>query len=145
MAATVGWILNEAGITFPGMLSNNPPLAFSEIGAGLAAWEKVPELGKWQIFGAIAVAEILNEMRKPVSLACHQAECPVCQIVMWLGVSHRVCTVWQHYMTAGMPKANSPKALSELKNGRLAMIGVASFYAAELVPGSVPGLPAAWH
>jgi hypothetical protein len=30
--------------------------------------------------------------------------------------------------------------LSELKNGRLAMIGIASLYAHSVVPGSVPAL-----
>lgn len=32
--------------------------------------------------------------------------------------------------------------LKELKNGRLAMIGIASFLSAHYIPGSVPGLPA---
>jgi hypothetical protein len=32
-------------------------------------------------------------------------------------------------------------ALKELKNGRLAMIGIASFAANHFIPGSVPGLP----
>ena len=35
--------------------------------------------------------------------------------------------------------------ISELKNGRLAMIAVASFYAGIVVPGSVPLLPGTWH
>lgn len=37
------------------------------------------------------------------------------------------------------------KRMAELKNGRLAMIAVASYYAGIVVPGSVPLLPAAWH
>ena len=32
-------------------------------------------------------------------------------------------------------------ATKELKNGRLAMIGIASFVANYFIPGSVPGLP----
>jgi len=34
--------------------------------------------------------------------------------------------------------------LRELKNGRLAMIAIASFAANHFIPGSVPGLPADW-
>ena len=37
---------------------------------------------------------------------------------------------------------NTPEA--ELKNGRLAMIAVASFYYGGLIPGSVPALPSNW-
>ena len=31
--------------------------------------------------------------------------------------------------------------IAELKNGRLAMIGIASLYAATVIKGSVPGIP----
>ena len=54
----------------------------------------------------------------------------------------------QHYMRAGMPQFEGKGAngrISELKNGRLAMIAVASYYAGIVVPGSVPLLPGTWH
>lgn len=34
--------------------------------------------------------------------------------------------------------------MAELKNGRLAMIAVASFYFGSTLPGSVPALPTTW-
>lgn len=50
------------------------------------------------------------------------------------------------YDPFGFSKNKSPEALakgraSEIKNGRLAMIGVAGLYAAATVPGSVPLQP----
>lgn len=63
-----------------------------------------------------------------------------------------------HYLTGGnaglqllplSPKADTPQQAkyllrqknSELNNGRLAMLGIASFFAAETIPGSVPFIP----
>lgn len=66
MAASVGWLIDEAGIRFPGMLSNNPPIAFADMPTGLAAWAAVPDVGKWQIVLTIGAIELANEMRKPV-------------------------------------------------------------------------------
>ena len=40
------------------------------------------------------------------------------------------------------PEARAESLMSELKNGRLAMIGVASLYIATVIPGSVPFLDA---
>ena len=40
-------------------------------------------------------------------------------------------------------ESKSKRLDSELKNGRLAMIGIASLYAAATVPGSVPFIPSA--
>jgi len=119
MAATVGWLLTEAGVHFPGYLSTSQNLKFSDLGtSGMDAWALVPDAGKMQIIAAIGVVELLAETRKP------------------------------HYMKAGLPTfegKTAKKRIAELKNGRAAMIGVASFYAASYIPGSVPLLPPTWH
>jgi len=123
MAASVGWLVQEAGIHFPGNLASTPPTSFeslSSLGA-FEAWAAVPDAGKAQILIAAGILEAANEAKKP------------------------------HYLNAGMPsmKASSPKKerglLSELKNGRLAMIAVASFVAEVKIDGAVPLLPASWH
>jgi len=51
---------------------------------------------------------------------------------------------WIPWLPQGEPATEAVAAkraesrLSELKNGRLAMIGIAGFYASETIPGSVP-------
>merc|ERR1719409_1047643 len=118
MAASVGWIISEMGIHFPGYISKSSDLTFEQLGTGLAAWDAVPAAGKAQIFAAAGVIEAINEFKKP------------------------------HYLKGGMIKYDGPKAkgrLSELKNGRLAMIAVASFYSESIIDGSVPGLPSTWQ
>jgi len=118
MAASVGWIINEMGIHFPGKVSLHPELTFAELGTGLEAWANLPVAGKAQILTVAGLIEVANEIKKP------------------------------HYLNGGMIKFEGPKAnsrLAELKNGRAAMIAVASFYAASTIPGSVPAIPAAWQ
>jgi len=118
MAASIGYLISEAGITFPGYLSKSSDLAFSALPKGPEAWAAVPMAGKLQILAVAGFIEIANEIKKP------------------------------HYLNAGPitfgegRKARGRKA--ELKNGRLAMIAVASFLAGSYVPGSVPLLPSTW-
>jgi hypothetical protein len=125
MAAFVGWCVNGAGLHFPGMLSHD--IAFADLAskAPREAWDMVPEEGKAQIGGAIAVMEIVTEFIKP------------------------------HYTKAGdkpyPPMIHPEKFMDkkrlldlqnkELNNGRLAMIGMMGFSAATIWPHSVPMLP----
>jgi len=113
MAASVGWIVQEAGVHWPGALTKSG-VTFAELPKGLDAWAAVPEAGKLQILAACGVIELYNEVKKP------------------------------HYLNAGMPTFTDRRLMAELKNGRLAMIAVASFFAASTIPGSVPLLPAGW-
>ena len=125
MLATTGYLVQGAGIHFPGMLSSD--VSFADLSAmkPLEAWNAVPDAGKAQILATIFIAEIITES-KPV-----------------------------HYTKGGdLPTIVFPpidfssvnaddlkvKQSRELNNGRLAMIGIMGFIAANNVPGSVPAL-----
>mmetsp|Transcript_2533 Transcript_2533/g.5544 ORF Transcript_2533/g.5544 Transcript_2533/m.5544 type:complete len:202 (-) Transcript_2533:242-847(-) len=124
MLAFVGWCVNGLGVHFPGQLSHDVSFADLAQMAPRDAWEAVPEQGKLQIGGTIAVMEIVCEFIKP------------------------------HYTKAGAeaypPMINPSKFMDgaklrtlqnkELNNGRLAMIGMMGFSAASIIPGSVPML-----
>eukprot|EP00966_Prymnesium_polylepis_P284997 6584134-Prymnesium_polylepis.2 len=165
MAASVGWIINEMGIHFPGKVSLHPELTFAELGTGLEAWANLPVAGKAQILTVAGLIEVANEIKKPVRrCACVRWERagPIGEAdrekrggvsdergtAAWPDARCASHVAWQHYLNGGMIKFEGPKAnsrLAELKNGRAAMIAVASFYAASTIPGSVPAIPAAWQ
>merc|ERR1719446_275953 len=133
MAATVGLLFHINHIHFPGYLSPTYGVTFEQLSqmGPFDAWNAVPLLGQIQIIFTIAGLEHASECLNPAG----------------------------HYMKGGMPgdmrflknfwdtpgftkrlseTQKAEKRLSELKNGRLAMIGMASIIAATAVPGSVP-------
>merc|ERR1719231_1257791 len=123
MLATVGWAWTATGTHFNGMLSNHPPVSFSDAAAAanpLAAAAMVPGAGIWQMILAIGSLEIYWENKYPSN------ECAG---------------------NFGVPAVTSdPVELrkledAELKNGRLAMLGIISFACAVGIPGSVPLYP----
>jgi len=134
MAAFVGWWCVSAGITLPGQLTYGTDFA-SLPTKGLEAWEAVPGWGKAQMLLFAGLIEFHDE----------------------IFASRRD----KHYMRGGTPgknhcpglydplgfsKGKSPEALArgrdvEIKNGRLAMIGIAGLYAQASIPGAVPLQP----
>mmetsp|Transcript_8157 Transcript_8157/g.19385 ORF Transcript_8157/g.19385 Transcript_8157/m.19385 type:complete len:211 (-) Transcript_8157:204-836(-) len=132
MAAVTGWAwVSSGGPLFPGYLSPSEGVTFESLGThGYAAWDAVPENGKFQILGVIGILELLGEAAvKPHYMSG--------------GTPGKIPLIWDPLgFTAKLsPEALARKRNSELKNGRLAMIGVASMVSGHFIPDSVPLLP----
>ena len=125
MLATTGYIVQAAGIHFPGMLSKD--VSFESLSAlkPFDAWDAVPDAGKAQILGTIFVAELATEAQGTHYMKGGSYPTIVFPPIDFSGVSKETLKVKQD---------------RELNNGRLAMIAIMSFIAANNVPGSVPAL-----
>jgi hypothetical protein len=125
MLATTGYLVQGAGIHFPGMLSSD--VSFADLSAmkPLEAWDAVPDAGKAQILATIFIAEIITES-KPV----HYTKGGPLPTMVFPAIDF-----------SGVDAATlKRKQDSELNNGRLAMIAIMSFISAANIPGSVPAL-----
>merc|ERR1719498_737154 len=60
MLATTGYIVQAAGIHFPGMLSKDVSFESLSTMKPFDAWDAVPDAGKQQIIGLIFLAEIIS-------------------------------------------------------------------------------------
>jgi len=63
MVATTGYLVNAAGIHFPGMLSSD--ISFESLSTmnPMDAWDAVPFVGKAQILATILAAELVSEAK----------------------------------------------------------------------------------
>ena len=125
MLATTGYIVQGAGIHFPGMLSSD--VSFESLSAmkPLDAWGAVPTAGKAQILATILIAELITES-KPI----HYTK----------GGPQPGMVFPQIDFSGVDPATLKKKQDSELNNGRLAMIAIMSFFSAVSIHGSVPAL-----
>jgi hypothetical protein len=135
MLACAGVIATQGlGWHLPGDLGLTEGISYqsiADVGSAFDQWEKVPSSGKWQIGFLIFLAEWISE----VSIDGEEHYSNGGPFPTWdvLGLSNK--------MTEDSYKR---KLNVELANGRLAMIGIASFYAAHSVAGAVPALPRAF-
>jgi len=123
MLATVGWAWTATGTHFEGMISTSKKISFADLAAAadpIAAAAKMPAAGVWQMIFAIGALEVFWENKYPATENAGFYGVPAC---------------------TQDPEKFKELQLMELKNGRLAMIGIISFACAVGVPGSVPFYP----
>merc|ERR1719181_1393299 len=137
MAAFVGWLVAVSGIHFPGLVSFSEGVSFEDLSklAPLEQWKALPAMGKGQILLAIGIIE-------------HQSEWKIKPHYMKGGTPGSLKGLKNFWDPVGLTKKMDDKKLerqrlAELKNGRLAMLGIASVLIANQVPGSIP-LPIAF-
>jgi len=125
MLATTGYLVQGAGIHFPGMLSSD--VSFESLSAmkPLDAWAAVPDEGKNQIYFTIFLAEVISEFKGTHYTKGGDLPTVVFPPIDFSGVDADTLAIKQN---------------RELNNGRLAMIAIMSFCAAANIEGSVPAL-----
>ena len=133
MMACLGYWHHNLGIQLPGYLSTAEKIKFADLGAvkGAAAWAMIPKNGLLQVFGAIAAVEVYELTHKDGVFVGGDA---------WFkGFSSNL-----EFDPLGFGKSDPALVKTykerELKNGRLAMIGIMGFVASDQIAGSVPML-----
>jgi len=147
MLATVGYLTGAAGLTFPGDIANGVSFASVNNDGVFNAWSNVPEAGKLQILVIILMLETATESKKP-----HYMRGGVPGKLDQLpfdgvsGIWAPKIKFWDPlgFMGALTPEQKARKRKAELKNGRLAMIGIISFLVGHNLPGAVPALSSAF-
>ena len=143
MLASVGYLVGAAGITFPGEIAKGVTFESVNSDGVYAAWGKVPEEGKLQILLLIFGLELASESKKP-----HYMRGGVPGKIESLpfdgiqGIWAPKIKFWDPlgFMGALTEEQKAKKRKAELKNGRLAMIGIISFLVGHNLPGAVPAL-----
>merc|ERR1719262_846768 len=130
MLASVGYLATAMGFTFPGDIANG--VSFASVGANgpYDAWAAVPTAGKLQIVSIIFMLELATESKKP-----HYMRGGVPGKIDRLpfegvqGIWAPKIPFWDPLNFTGALSAEqlAKKRKAELKNGRLAMIGIVSF------------------
>jgi len=146
MAAFVGMFYMSPGPggahfpLFPGLVSSSTGQTFESLGYdAFSAWDALPAAGKAQLGLALGLIEFLSETEKPHYMSGGTPG----KIRLWIAPGYERKRMFDPYNLLGQlsPEKLAEKRVSELKNGRLAMIGIMSVFAAHYVPGSVPALP----
>lgn len=126
MVATTGYIVQSAGIHFPGQLSSDVSFESLSSMKPIEQWAAVPDAGKAQILFTIFLAELITEGYQGTHYM-KGGDLPgmVFPPIDFSGVSDGTMLL---------------KKNRELNNGRLAMVAIMGFISEANIPGSVPVL-----
>jgi hypothetical protein len=136
MAAFVGFIVQSNGVHWPFPLT--PGFEYTAV-TPPEQWDAMPFEGKCQIIAFVGFLEWWSEFGGPHYMkGGRPGDFPEFKDIPL----HKIPSL---YDPAGLSKNMAPekkekRLLMEINNGRLAMIGIMGFLAAEKVPGSVPFL-----
>jgi len=150
MLASVGYLIGAAGITFPGEIAKGVSFASVNSEGVYNAWSKVPEEGKLQILCLLLALETANESKKPHymrgGVPGRIDSLPFDRAAGTSGLWAPKIKFWDPLNFTGALSAEQKarKRKAELKNGRLAMIGMVSFLIGHNLPGAVPALTSAF-
>ena len=128
------WAMTQAGDKFPSA-DLSPE----------AQWDAIPEAAKWQILTVIGALEIWDECQGGTDTPHYMSGGKPGNYPAFDGFRDNVHFVLDLYDPFGFSKKMSQeqkdkRLVMEVNNGRLAMIGIFGFMAADAVPGSVPAL-----
>merc|ERR1719469_1453563 len=143
MLGSVGYLIGAAGITFPGEIAKGVSFASVNSDGVYNAWAKVPEEGKLQILCLLLALETANESKKPHymrgGVPGRIDSLPFDRAAGTSGLWAPKIKFWDPLGFTGALSAEQKarKRKAELKNGRLAMIGMVSF----LIGHNLPARP----
>jgi len=145
MAAFVGYCV-QSNFHWPwAMTQAGDPFPATSIGPE-AQWDAIPSAAKWQIFTIIAALELWDEADGGADDPKHYmrgrtpGKYPSFQL--FRDNVHWVLDLYDPFKLSRKQsqETKDKRLIMEINNGRLAMIGIFGFLAADAVPGSVPAL-----
>ena len=134
MAAITGFLVHINGIHFPGMLSPSAGLSFADLSAmgPFEAWTAVPLAGQIQFLVTMAGLEHASECLNPDGHYMRGGTPGDLKFMSKYGIN--IIPTLEKLS----PEERARKRLSELKNGRMAMLAMAGICSAMSIEGSVP-------
>merc|ERR1719199_446477 len=140
MMATAGWLLQESGVVFGGTIDKAGD-TFASLGkTPIEQWANMPSAGKAQILVAIFFLEFHSEFGGDIKTHYTKGGPLPGNAYSSENMPGESSTYSNWTGQVRDPKETLRAQNAELNNGRLAMIGIMSFSAASMVPGSVPFL-----
>jgi hypothetical protein len=156
MAAFVGYCVQSSGFHFPWALTRSGVTyeQISAAGSPADQWDALPFEAKLQIIGAVGFLEVISENseileangQKHYVRGGKPGYYPPFKGFMnknLVGVPHPLpLNLYDPFGTASRmtPEQKAKGLLTEINNGRLAMIGIMAFLSESKVPGAVPAL-----